>query len=161
MQLKGRIDEDKLYICRPIPNDEQRRFAPVGVLSRYTDEDCQELWTIEPIWDNYKSIKDGGYGFDIYDDEIFSCNMELGLNIYEFEDYIPGIVEKRTPTRANAQDLIDKYNLRQYDVIDILKITKGLSNDKFAFLPYSEEYFTPFKIKEIEEYGMSRLMFEV
>ena len=55
---------------------------------------------------------------------------------------------------------IIKFDLKYYDIMSLLEVTKGLSNDKFAFLPFTEEYSKPFNIPEIEEYCMTRLMFE-
>lgn len=163
--LYGNVDVESLYICRPIPfNDKypkwREKFAPVAVLTRYTDEDCNELWTIAPIWENYKSPEEGGYGFDEDDDEIYSVNMELHKDRYDFYNYIPGIVAKRMPPKRHDAEYFRMINIQAYDEIDILRATKGLCNDDFVFIDGNDiDISKPFQVPEIKEYGMEGVMF--
>lgn len=152
-RLHGKIDEEKLYICRPIPNTDKKEFAPVGILKYRINEATEDEWSIEPLWENYGP--DSKYKFDLEDDEIFGINMDLRKKEYVSYE-IPAIVEKRIPPRGR-EDLVGlfrKMSSNYYDTIDILRVTNGLSVDKFIFTEIESdktEYILDNEIMKIRE----------
>ena len=118
-RLTGNITEEKAELLY--------NGQPFGYLVRRTNDSDEEEYVFRIDWDAWDAL-------DAWE-TVPGINMDLRLDEY-VRDHVPSFIyDYVPPKREDADDLIKRYGLKEYDIWDLMLANGRIGHDCFTVRP--------------------------